>query len=153
MNDWVQSNLLSVVIIVLKQGWKQQIYHVGSLRAGFLEGHDVDKQVHGLPVGRAENPDAMLVQHIYQGHKPAHCTLGMMRLEQHMSQYRVLAKSKSPAHLLDLTVSRYAQRSVQRSMQHRRVCYALNFLPSCLRQQSMGKITELTRCIWHRKAA
>ena len=50
------------------------MYHVGSLRASFLEGHDVDKEVHGLPLSRAEHPDAMLIQHIYQGHKPAHCT-------------------------------------------------------------------------------
>jgi len=60
------------------RGLETATYHVGSLRAGFLEGHDIDKQVHGLPFGRAEHPDAMLIQHIYQGHKPAHCTLGIM---------------------------------------------------------------------------
>ena len=65
------------------------MYHVGSLRACFLEGHDVDEEVHGLSVSRAEHPDAMLIQHIYQGHKPAHCTLSIMTAETSAIDVRV----------------------------------------------------------------
>lgn len=41
-----------------------------------------------------------------------HIAPGIMTPEQQITEYRVLAKSKSPAHLLDLTASRHKQRLV-----------------------------------------